>query len=67
MGMGYRKLSMNAHNLRKINWVVRNVSLEESKQLLIKTLTASTHEEVFVYINQYLEQRGLGGLVRAGS
>ena len=53
MGMGYRKLSMNAHNLRKINWVVRNVSLEESKQLLIKTLTASTHEEVFVYINQY--------------
>ena len=67
MGMGYRKLSMNAHNLRKINWVVRNVSLEESKQLLIKTLTASTHEEVFVDINQYLEQRGLGGLVRAGS
>ena len=67
MGMGYRKLSMNAHNLRKINWVVRNVSLEESKQLLINTLTARTHEELFVYINQYLEQRGLGGLVRAGS
>lgn len=67
MGMGYRKLSMNAHNLRKINWVIRNVSLDESKTLLAKTLTASSHEEVFNHINHYLEHRGLGGLVRAGS
>jgi len=67
MGMGYRKLSMNAHNLRKINWVIRNVSLEESRQLLMKALTAHTHEEVFSHINHYLEHRGLGGLVRAGS
>ncbi|MBU2977538.1 phosphoenolpyruvate--protein phosphotransferase [Alteromonas sp. C1M14] len=67
MGMGYRKLSMNAHNLRKINWVIRNVSLDEAKALLAKTLTASSHEEVFNHINHYLEHRGLGGLVRAGS
>ncbi len=67
MGMGYRRLSMNAHNLRKINWVIRNVSLEESRQLLMRALTAHTHDEVFGHINQYLEHRGLGGLVRAGS
>ncbi|MBU3021131.1 phosphoenolpyruvate--protein phosphotransferase [Aestuariibacter sp. A3R04] len=67
VAMGYRKLSMNAHNLRKINWVIRNVSLHDSRMLLTKALTASAHEEVFSHINQYLEHRGLGGLVRAGS
>lgn len=34
MGMGYRRLSMNAFNLRKINWLIRKVTLEESKHLL---------------------------------
>nr|WP_232367630.1 phosphoenolpyruvate--protein phosphotransferase [Alteromonas pelagimontana] len=67
MGMGYRRLSMNAYNLRKINWVIRNVSLEESKELLSCALTANTHEDVYILINNYLEQKGLGGLIRAGS
>lgn len=67
MGMGYRKLSMNAFNLRKINWVIRNVSLDECKQLLACALTAQTHDDVFMHINQYLEKKGLGGLVRAGA
>ncbi|MBD3586047.1 phosphoenolpyruvate--protein phosphotransferase [Salinimonas sp. HHU 13199] len=67
MGMGYRRLSMNAHNLRKINWVVRNVNLQESKNLLSCALTAHTHQDVYSHINDYLEQKGLGGLIRAGS
>jgi len=67
MAMGYRRLSMNAHNVRKINWVIRNVSLAESCELLSCALTAQTHSEVFEHINQYLENKGLGGLVRAGS
>lgn len=67
MGMGYRRLSMNAHNLRKINWVIRNVNLVEARHLLSCALTASTHQEVYALINQYLEQKGLGGLIRAGS
>lgn len=67
MGMGYRKLSMNAFNLRKINWVIRNVNLSEAQGLLSCALTSDSYEEVYHHINQYLEQRGLGGLVRAGS
>jgi phosphotransferase system enzyme I (PtsP) len=66
MAMGYRKLSMNAFNLRKINWVIRNVNLQESRTLLSYALTADSHEEVFAHINQYLEHKDLGGLVRAG-
>lgn len=67
MGMGYRKLSMNAFNLRKINWVIRNVKLTEAQTLLQDALSSDSYEEVFNHINQYLEVKGLGGLVRAGS
>lgn len=67
MGMGYRRLSMSAFNIRKINWLIRNVSLAESKQLLSLALTSSSHQEVFEHLNQYLETKGLGGLVRAGA
>ncbi|NMH60341.1 phosphoenolpyruvate--protein phosphotransferase [Alteromonas ponticola] len=66
MGMGYRKLSMNAYNLRKVNWLIRNVTLKESKRLLSCALTTTSHEEVFQHINEFLEHKGLGGLIRAG-
>jgi phosphotransferase system, enzyme I, PtsP len=67
MGMGYRRLSMNAFNLRKINWLIRKVTLEESKHLLSQALNSVSHEEVFGHLNDYLETKGLGGLIRAGA
>lgn len=67
VGMGYRKLSMNAFNLRKINWVVRNINVHECEAILEKALAAESYEEVHGYLNHYLEQKGLGGLVRAGA
>ncbi|ALM91946.1 Phosphocarrier protein kinase/phosphorylase, nitrogen regulation associated [Alteromonas stellipolaris LMG 21856] len=67
MGMGYRRLSMNAFNIRKINWLIRKVSLAESKQLLSLALTSQSHEQVFGHLNEYLETKGLGGLIRAGA
>ncbi|WP_026376382.1 phosphoenolpyruvate--protein phosphotransferase [Aestuariibacter salexigens] len=66
MAMGYRKLSMNAHNLLKVKWVIRSVSLMEAKDLLEEVLTLADPEQVKECINQFLEQMGLGGLVRAG-
>jgi len=67
LGMGYRRLSMNAYNLRKINWVVRNVNLSECRDLLARALTASDHSHVFAHLNSFLEEKGMGGLTRAGS
>lgn len=67
MGMGYRRLSMNGFNLRKINWLIRKVTLDECKQLLSLALTSVDQEEVFVHLNKYLETKGLGGLIRAGA
>ncbi len=67
MAMGYRKLSMNAHSLRKINWVIRNVSMNELEALLEEVLSCAGPENVKKIVDQYLELKGLGGLVRAGS
>lgn len=66
LAMGYRKLSMNNHNLLKVKWVVRNISRNESEQLLAKVLTLNNPQDVRDEVNLYLESSGLGGLVRAG-
>jgi phosphotransferase system enzyme I (PtsP) len=66
LAMGYRKLSMNNHNLLKVKWIVRNVHLGDAKQLLAKVLTLNNPQDVREEINLYLESVGLGGLVRAG-
>jgi phosphotransferase system enzyme I (PtsP) len=67
MAMGYRKLSMSPHNLRKIKWVMRNVNLQEAELVMAEALAVDTPGQVLELLNRYLEQNGLGGLVRAGS
>lgn len=66
MAMGYRKLSMNSHNLLKVKWVVRSVSLSSAQQLLDQVLELEHPQDVKEQINLFLESIGLGGLVRAG-
>lgn len=66
LAMGYRKLSMNAHSLRKINWIIRNTSLADAKELLTLVLIQETPAQVKTLIESYLERNELGGLVRAG-
>jgi phosphotransferase system enzyme I (PtsP) len=66
MAMGYRKLSMNAHNLRKINWVIRSVCISEAEKLLPSILACEHPRDVFSIVNHYLESKNLGGLTRAG-
>lgn len=64
--MGYRSLSMNANNLAKIKWVIRQVSLSECEQLLHQCLKASQGSQVRKLLNSFLEAKGLAGLMRAG-
>jgi len=66
MAMGYNKLSMNSHNLLKVKWVIRSISLDHAQSLLTKTLCLETPHRVKEEVNTYLESIGLGGLVRAG-
>lgn len=66
MAMGYKNLSMNSHNLLKVKWVIRSVSLDHAQSLLTNTLVLDTPQRVKEEVNTYLESIGLGGLVRAG-
>jgi phosphotransferase system enzyme I (PtsP) len=66
MAMGFRKLSMNAYSLRKINWVIRNTDMAELKALLPDILAQESPEAVKSILSKYLESKNLGGLVRAG-
>ena len=66
LAMGYRKLSMNAHSLRKINWVIRNISIQEARALLLIILQQDSPQQVKILVDNYLESKHLGGLVRAG-
>jgi phosphotransferase system enzyme I (PtsP) len=66
LAMGYRKLSMNNHNLLKVKWIIRNINRNSAEQLLAKVLTLNNPQDVRSEVNLYLELAGLGGLVRAG-
>jgi phosphotransferase system enzyme I (PtsP) len=66
LAMGYRKLSMNAHSLRKINWVLRNTSIRDTQGLLPILLRQNMPQDVIQIMNDYLETKHLAGLIRAG-
>ncbi|HAB78715.1 MAG TPA: hypothetical protein DCE62_00365, partial [Glaciecola sp.] len=66
MAMGYQKLSMNAYNIRKINWVIRSIELEQAQQLLSEVIQLEDACDVKNQVEAFLEAHGLGGLVRAG-
>ncbi len=66
MGMGVDSLSMSMGNLLKIKWVIRSFSLQEAKQLLREALRMEDARAIRARLNGVLEERGLGGLVRAG-
>jgi phosphotransferase system enzyme I (PtsP) len=66
LAMGYDKLSMNPHNIPKIKWVIRHVDYKQSKVILAHALSFETARQVQSYLNEQLEQLGLGGFIRAG-
>jgi len=66
LAMGFDKLSMNGHNIARIKWVIRHVDFKRAKIILSHTLILTTAKQVHSYLNEQLEQLGLGGFIRAG-
>lgn len=66
LAMGYDKLSMNSYNIARVKWVIRHVEMQRAKVMLSHALTLTTAKQVHNYLNEQLEQLGLGGFVRAG-
>jgi len=63
MGMGYDVLSMNAINLPRIKWVIRNLSLTDARRMLGAVLTMTEVEEVQKYMHTELVRAGLSRVV----
>ncbi|MFP4294716.1 MAG: phosphoenolpyruvate--protein phosphotransferase [Halothiobacillaceae bacterium] len=66
LGMGIHSLSMSAGSLPRIKWVIRSFAYDEAQQMLKRCLRCEGPAEVRALLSEALEQRGLGGLVRAG-
>ncbi len=66
MAMGYDILSMNAANLPRVKWVVRNFTLHESKELLDEIMRMDNPYVIRAYLHHMLEKAGFGRLVRPG-
>jgi phosphotransferase system enzyme I (PtsP) len=65
MAMGYQVLSMNATNLPKVKWVIRNVRRSEARRMLVRVLKMNTAQEVQSYMRAQLIKAGLGRVVPA--
>ncbi|MCZ6642392.1 MAG: phosphoenolpyruvate--protein phosphotransferase, partial [Gammaproteobacteria bacterium] len=63
MAMGYDVLSMNATNLPKVKWVIRNVKRSDARRMLARVLRMDTAQEIQSYMHGQLIDAGLGRVV----
>lgn len=66
LAMGMEGLSMSSGRLLRVKWVIRTVSLAESRELLSQALECETPGQVRALVNAAMDRHGLGGLIRAG-
>jgi phosphotransferase system enzyme I (PtsP) len=63
MGMGYDVLSMNATNLPRIKWVIRNISIARARRILSKALRLEDSAAIERLMQHELIEAGLGRVV----
>lgn len=66
LGLGIDSLSMNAHSLPRVKWIIRNFTVERAKQLLGEVKAFEHGRDIRLHFEKALEDAGLGGLIRAG-
>ena len=59
VAMGYDVLSMNAANLPKVKWVIRNVSMRDCRRILARVRRMDDAEEILDFIRDQLIGAGL--------
>lgn len=66
LGLGFDMLSMNAHSIPRVKWIIRNFTLEKAQSLVKEVMKLHHAREIRALLERALEDAGLGGLVRAG-
>lgn len=67
IAMGYDMLSMNSTSLPRIKWLIRNLSLAQTRKILAEVLEMKRSDDIRLFLQKTLENGGLGGLIRAGA
>jgi len=63
MAMGYDSLSMNATNLPKVKWMLRQVSMGKSKELLAQLMKIDNPQVIHSSLQLALKNQGLSRMI----
>jgi phosphotransferase system enzyme I (PtsP) len=67
MAMGFDSLSMNATNLPKVKWLLRQISLGKAKELLAQVMSIDSPQVVHSTLQLALRNLGLGRMINPAS
>ena len=63
MAMGFDSLSMNATNLPKVKWLLRQISMQTARELLAKVMRIDSPEVTYATVQLALRNLGLNKLI----
>jgi len=63
MGMGFDTLSMNATNLPKVKWLLRQVTLEKARELVQQMRQIDNPQVIHSALHLALRNLGLGRVI----
>ena len=63
MAMGFDSLSMNATNLPKVKWLLRQISLSKARELLAQLLRIDNPQVIHSSLDLALRNLGLGRVI----
>ncbi|MCY1416466.1 hypothetical protein D9M71_319730 [compost metagenome] len=63
MAMGFDSLSMNATNLPKVKWLLRQITLARAKELLAELMTFDNPQVIHSTLHLALRNLGLGRVI----
>ncbi len=66
IAMGFDMLSMNSASLPRVKWVIRHFSMANARKILADVFVYEHPMQIRKYLQQVLDDHGLGGLIRAG-
>jgi phosphotransferase system enzyme I (PtsP) len=67
LAMGYDVLSMNATNLPRVKWAIRNISMMQARRWLATTLRMERVEDIERFMREALRDAGLGRVIPGAS